>query len=165
MEPAALINYANQILPSIGLEGVDLSDVNPETIRTILTWLQTGVPLKYSVDGDYLSLYIDKEMADPFMVIIFKFLPVLQNMMDEMAAENPMMSMMYGLLGIEKFSDLQTIWESNTDEFKIALNFNQNAQQAPSQSMSRTRGAAQKNYVQKFESAEEAFSAMKAMLK
>lgn len=165
MEPAALINYANQILPSIGLEGVDLSDVNPETIRTILTWLQTGVPLKYSVDGDYLSLYIDKEMADPFMVIIFKFLPALQNMMDEMAAQNPMMSMMYGLLGIEKFTDIQTIWESNTDEFKIALNFNQNAQQAPSQSMSRTRGAARKNYVQKFESAEEAFSAMKAMLK
>ncbi|MDE7146119.1 MAG: hypothetical protein K2O30_08240, partial [Duncaniella sp.] len=111
------------------------------------------------------SLYIDKEMADPFMVIIFKFLPALQNMMDEMAAQNPMMSMMYGMLGIEKFSDLQTIWESNTDEFKIALNFNQNAQQAPSQSMSRARGAAQKNYVQKFESAEEAFSAMKAMLK
>ena len=168
MEPSALITYANQLLPTIGLEGVDLSDVDPETIRTILSWLQTGIPLKYKVDGDYLSLYIDKEMAAPFMTILFKFLPVLQAKMDEMAAGNPMMSMMYSLLGIEKFSDLQTIWETNTNEFKIAMNFNQNVQEVPSEGEEETkaqfRRSAKKNYVEKFNTIEEAVAAMKASL-
>lgn len=156
MEPSDLINYANQLLPTIGLEGVDLSDVNPETIRTILSWLQTGVPLKYKVDGDYLSLYIDKEMAEPFMTILFKFLPVAQSKIDEMAAENPMMSMMWSLLGITKLDDLKTIWNDNTAEFKISINFNKNAQQAaaPSQTMA----------PRKFNSPEEAIQVMKSMV-
>ena len=135
---------------------MDLSDVNPETIRTILSWLQTGVPLKYKVDGDYLSLYIDKEMAEPFMTILFKFLPVAQSKIDEMAAENPMMSMMWSLLGITKLDDLKTIWNDNTAEFKISINFNKNAQQAaaPSQTMA----------PRKFNSPEEAIQVMKSMV-
>lgn len=169
MEPSALINYANQLLPTVGLEGVDLSDVDPETIRTILSWLQTGVPLKYKVDGDYLSLYIDKEMAAPFMTILLKFIPMLQAKMDELAASNPMMSMMYGVLGIENFNDLKTIWETNTNEFKIALNFNQNVQEVPSQGEEETKSSAKhsakKNYVEKFNTVEEAVAAMKASLR
>lgn len=160
MEPSALINYANQILPSLGINGVDLSDVNPETIRTILSWLQTGVPLKYKVDGDYLSLYVDKEMAEPFMTILFKFFPMVQGAIDEMAAGNPMMSMMWSLLGITKIDDIQTIWKDNTAEFKISINFNMN-EQTPAKPETQSAKAAQV----KFNSTEEAIDAIKAMIR
>lgn len=154
MQPSELISFANQILPTLGLEGVDLSDVDPETIRTILSWLQTGVPLKYKVDGDYLSLYVDKTMAAPFMTLIFKFLPMLQQKIDEMAATNPMMSLMWVVLGISQLSDIETIWKTNTDQFMIAINFNKNAQTASSSAAKQAR---------KFESPEEAFKAMQLM--
>ncbi|MCM1137233.1 MAG: DUF4925 domain-containing protein [Duncaniella sp.] len=157
MEPQALLAYANQILPSLGIQGVDLSDVNPEVIRTILSWLQTGVPLRYKVDGTYLSLYIDKEMAEPFMTILFKFLPMAQGAIDKAAAGNPMMGMMWTLLGITKLTDLQTIWTDNTAEFKIALNFNN----APASKASRK---ASKPAVSNFENPEQAIDAIKLML-
>lgn len=157
MEPQALLAYANQILPSLGIQGVDLSDVNPEVIRTILSWLQTGVPLKYQVEGNYLSLYIDKEMAEPFMAIIFKFLPMAQAALDQAAASNPMMSMMWSLLGITKLSDLQTIWNNNTAEFKIAINFNN----APASKSSRK---AAKPANANFENPEQAINAIQLML-
>ena len=160
MKPEELLNYANQILPSLGLQGVDLSDINPETIRTILSWLQTGVPLRYKVDGNYLSLYVDKEMAEPFMTVIFKFFPMLQGILDKAAEENPMMSMMWGLLGINKLADLQTIWTDNTAEFKIAINFNDNAP-APAS----IRRAAKKETAPTFNTPEEAINAFKAMLR
>ena len=132
------------------MPGLDLSDVDPAIVRTILSWIETGVPLHYTVDGEYLSLYIDKAMAEPYMTLIFKFLPILQAKMDEMAATNPMMSMMWGVLGIEKLSDLETIWNNNTADFKIAISFDQSSRAGKS------HRATKKNYVQKFDSVDDA---------
>lgn len=140
------------------MPGLDLSDVDPAIVRTILSWIETGVPLHYTVDGEYLSLYIDKAMAEPYMTLIFKFLPILQAKMDEMAATNPMMSMMWGVLGIEKLSDLETIWNENTADFKIAISFDQSSRAGKS------HRAAKKNYVQKFDSVDEAMAKIKAMI-
>ncbi len=136
---------------------LDLSDVDPAIVRTILSWIETGVPLHYSAQDGYLTIYVDKEMAAPYMTILFKFLPILQAKIDAAAAENPMMSMMWGLLGIEKLADLETIWNTNTDQFKLAISFDQSSRA--------TGRATKKSAPAKFNSVDEAMNAIKAMIR
>ncbi|MDE6348894.1 MAG: DUF4925 domain-containing protein [Bacteroides sp.] len=113
-----MVGMLGQLLP-----GVDLSAIDVKTVRVILGWLKTGVPLKYTAENGVLNLYIDKEMARPFMDIVISFLPMLQQEFDKLAAENPMMGFVTMLLGIQKFEDLGTIWKNNTDEFTLGINF------------------------------------------
>lgn len=90
-------------------------------IPTIQEWMTTGIPLKYEVTGDRLSLYVTKEMAAPFMDLL---LPALPGLWEMVVAADPtgMAGMAIMLLGIQDISDLQTIWENNTDDFSITLN-------------------------------------------
>lgn len=158
--PAGLIAYIQSLLETF-IPGVDLSDVDPNTIKTIISWLQTGVPLKYSADGEYLSLYIDKEMADPFMKLIIKFIPLLQGKLDEVAAGNPMFSMIWMMTGIDSLNDIPEIWNNNTNEFLLSINFSQNAQaNAPATTLH--RHAKQPNY--QFKNIDEAVNAIKTAL-
>lgn len=85
-------------------------------------WMTTGIPLKYKQENGVLTLYIDKEMAAPFMELL---LPILPALWEKVVASDTtgMINMALFLLGLEDISDLQTIWETNTDQFTISLNF------------------------------------------
>ena len=87
--------------------------------------LENGIPLKYKMESDVLTLYIDKEMVAPYMEVLLPLLPGLWEMaMSAVPADMaPLMPMLLPMLGLEKIEDLQTIWETNTDKFEIALHF------------------------------------------
>ena len=113
------------VLLGNGLLNMDLSGIDVALVRNIFDWLETGVPLKYSVENGALKLYVDKEMAKPYMDLILTFMPLLDEKFQEIAAadETGMMGMVFLLLGFEKFTDLQTIWADNTDTFELGLCF------------------------------------------
>ena len=87
--------------------------------------LENGIPLKYKMESEVLTLYIDKEMVAPYMEVLLPLLPGLWEMaMSAVPADMaPLMPMLLPMLGLEKIEDLQTIWETNTDKFEIALHF------------------------------------------
>ena len=87
--------------------------------------LENGIPLKYKIENDVLTLYIDKAMAAPYMAALLPNLPGLWSLVMGAVPENmaPMVNMLLPMLGLEKIEDLQTIWETNTDKFEIALHF------------------------------------------
>ena len=87
--------------------------------------LGNGLPLKYKMESEVLTLYIDKEMAAPYMEVLLPLLPGLWEMaMGSVPADMaPLMPMLFQALGLEKIDDLQTIWKTNTDKFEIVLHF------------------------------------------
>ena len=87
--------------------------------------LENGIPLKYKIENDVLTLYIDKAMAAPYMAALLPNLPGLWSLVMGAVPENmaSMVNMLLPMLGLEKIEDLQTIWETNTDKFEIALHF------------------------------------------
>lgn len=111
------------VLLGNGLLNMDLSGIDVALVRNIFDWLETGVPLKYSVENGALKLYVDKEWQKPYMDLIMTFMPLLDEKFQEIAAadETGMMGMVFLLLGFEKFTDLQTIWADNTDKFELGL--------------------------------------------
>ncbi|MEJ8782252.1 MULTISPECIES: DUF4925 domain-containing protein [unclassified Butyricimonas] len=126
-------------------EGVDIS--NSEDIMTLLAklkeynidvdvllpivmqWITEGIPVKYVKTDDALKIYIDKEMAAPFITPLLPALDKLQEDMEKIieAGEDEntieMIQLVLGVLQIEKLTDIKTIWEENTNEFEISLNF------------------------------------------
>lgn len=109
--------------------GIDLSVIDPQLIRQVAGWMTNGVPLKYTLDGNGgLRLYADKGMVSPFMPLLLTFLPQLQAKYDELLKEADAETAMYlqiamGILGLEKFTDLETVWNENTAEFAVGLGF------------------------------------------
>ena len=119
-----------RLLAALGQQaGIDLSIINPQLIRQVAGWMTTGVPLKYTLDGNGgLRLYADKGMVSPFMPLLLSFLPQLQAKFDEMVAAADEETAFYlkiamNLLGLEKFTDLDAVWNENTDEFAVGLGF------------------------------------------
>lgn len=118
------------LLAALGQQvGIDLSIVKPQLIRQVAGWMTTGVPLKYTLNGKGgLRLYADKEMVNPFMTLLLSFLPQLQSKFDEMVAAADeetatMLNIVMTLLGLEKFTDLDAVWNENTAEFAVGLGF------------------------------------------
>lgn len=113
-------------LAALGSYGVDLKALN-EVLTEIMT---KGLAFGYSLDNNVLSLYLDKAMCDKFVTPLLPLLPLLDQVMEELAkSEDPAVlqklatiKAVFGLLGIEKPSDLGTLW-NNTTEFRIELNF------------------------------------------
>lgn len=109
--------------------GIDLSIINPQLIRQVAGWMTTGVPLKYTLDGNGgMRLYADKGMVSPFMPLLLSFLPQLQGKFDEMVAAADeqtafILQMVMTMLGLEKFTDLDTVWNENTADFAVGLGF------------------------------------------
>lgn len=103
--------------------GADLSGIEPALLREVLGWLDTGIPLRYEKQNDRLKLYVDRRMAEPFMRVVLGFMPQLDTLFGELAAQNPMMGMIFYLLGFENFTALQGIWADNTADFELALHF------------------------------------------
>lgn len=118
------------LLAALGQQaGIDLSMVDPQLIRQVADWMTNGVPLKYTLDGNGgLRLYADKGMVSPFMPLLLTFLPQLQAKFDELLKEADAETALYlqmamGILGREKFTDLETVWNENTAEFAVGLGF------------------------------------------
>ncbi len=110
------------ILEILSQMGIDITKLDPAVLEQVMGWLHTGIPLNYRTDADGgLEIYVDKEMVAPFMPIIFSMLPMLQEQLDKMAQEQPLIGMLPLLLAIDKLTDYQTIWENNTKEFEIAI--------------------------------------------
>lgn len=114
------------ILASLGEYGIDITPL----LNQVMEWLQTGIPVRYEAAANGLKIYVDKEMAAPFINALLPALPVLDQKIAELIATDPdngfMIQMLFGMLGIDNFAELADIWNSNTDQFEIALNFDRN---------------------------------------
>lgn len=116
-----------EIIAALSEYGIDIAPLLP----TILEWLDTGIPLKYAVTDGALKVYIDKEMAAPFVTALLPALPKIDEMIAQMKEQNPddetvqMIDMLLMMLRIENFAGFETIWKENTKDFGIALNFMQ----------------------------------------
>lgn len=95
----------------------------------VMQWITEGIPVKYVKTGDALKIYIDKEMVAPFITPLLPALDKLQEDMEKIieAGEDEntieMIQLVLSVLQIEKLTDIKTIWEENTNEFEISLNF------------------------------------------
>lgn len=120
-ELAATISSLAGLLP----EGsdIDLSMIQPSLVREILGWFVTGVPLKYEYTGDYLQLYVDKEMVNAFMPVVLSIGgPLLEKFIAEMSQENPMLSILIPMMvQVQHITDLVPVWTDNTESFRLGL--------------------------------------------
>lgn len=112
------------LLEKLGEYGINVEALLP----VVMEWASTGVPLKYDAQGSTLKLYVDKEMVAPFMAALLPALEVLQKEVDKILKGDDkdtasLIQMGLGMLGIEKLTDIKTIWEENTDAFELSLNF------------------------------------------
>lgn len=116
-----------EIIGALSEFGIDITPLLP----TVMEWMNAGIPLKYVASDGALKIYIDKEMAAPFVTALLPALPKIDEMIAQMKKENPedetvqMIGMLLGMLQIENFAGFETIWKENTDAFGIALNFMQ----------------------------------------
>ncbi len=106
--------------------GVDVNTLNTELQKA----LQRGVELKYSLDGENLKIYVDKELCAPVIEALLPALPVVDAIFEQLAQSTDkedketyaMLQMLMRMIGIEKPSDISLLWNATT-EFEIAINF------------------------------------------
>lgn len=112
------------ILGQLAQYNIDVTALLP----LITEWMSTGIPVKFSSPDGTLKVYVDKDMVAPFMTALLPALEVLQVELDKIIADPTneysfLIRMAMGMLGIEKLTDIKTIWEQNTDDFELSLNF------------------------------------------
>lgn len=84
-------------------------------------------------------------MVTPFMEALLPALPKLDEMLapilaDETNETGALIKMAFGMLGIEKLADIQTIWNTNTADFELSINLVSGASQpAPAGAKSRVK--------------------------
>ncbi|WP_459190133.1 DUF4925 domain-containing protein [Parabacteroides sp. APC149_11_2_Y6] len=122
----ASVGGMEDILSLVSKLGLDTSKLDPALIEQVIQWFTTGIPLNYRTVDGRLEIYVDKEMVEPFMPILFTMLPQLQAKLDEMAVENPMIGYLPIFLAINKLTDIETIWKNNTKLFELGIAFKQN---------------------------------------
>lgn len=98
--------------------GMDITKID---MTLIMGWFTTGIPLNYTTNDGVLQVYVDKKMVEPFMPILISMLPQLQIKLDEIAASNPMIGLLPILLGVEKLTDFDKIWNNNTADFELGI--------------------------------------------
>ncbi len=118
------LNGITDLLAGLGEYGIDVEAL----MQLVPQWMETGIPLKYKKTENGLKLYADKEMCRPVVEALLPALPKLDEMIAGLAnSEDPMMQMLPmilpGMLGVENLAQLKTIWNDNTNEFEISLNF------------------------------------------
>ncbi len=124
------VSGVSDLLAALGEYGVDVNKLQP----LVMQWMETGIPLKYEKTADGLKLAADKEMCRPVIEALLPALPKLDEKIAQLIADNPedqmiqMLPMLYGMLGIENLASLDPIWNNNTDQFEISLNFVNKAQ-------------------------------------
>jgi len=53
-------------------------DIDATQLATALdTWNKMGIPLKHTIDGNALSVYVDKEFAAPYVAVLLPALGTL----------------------------------------------------------------------------------------
>ncbi len=115
----------NSIVAALSKYKIDVEAL----MQLVPQWMATGIQFKYEKTKNGLKLSADKEMCRPVIEALLPALPELDKALAEFAASSddfmiqylPMM--LYGMLGVENLAQLKTIWETNTNEFEISLNF------------------------------------------
>ena len=116
-----------EIIKTLRKYGVDVDAVNAELTKI----LSRGVELKYSLDGGNLKVYVDKDLCDPMVTALIPALSVLDTLFEQLSQSNDpedqktvaKIKLIMDILGLEKPSDLGTLWKATT-EFEFALNLN-----------------------------------------
>lgn len=116
MDDVTLQTMAQGALAGL-LPNVDLSALDAKLIRQVLNWLVDGIPLKYKAENGSLYLYVDKTMVDPFMKLLIPLLPTLDESIESYKGVLKM------FLGVESLIELGEIWNNNTNDFKLGINF------------------------------------------
>ncbi len=115
------------LLAALGEYGIKVDALLP----LVMQWMETGIQFKYekTEKGNGLKLYADKEMCAPVIEALLPALPELDKALTDFAASSDdwMMQMLpqmvYSMLGVESLKQLETIWNENTNEFEVSLNF------------------------------------------
>ena len=116
-----------EILNALKEYGVDVNTINAELQKI----LSRGIELKYSLEGGNLKIYVDKSLCDPMVTALIPALSVLDTLLEQLSQSNDpedqkivtKIKLIMGILGLEKPSDLGTLWKATT-EFEFALNLN-----------------------------------------
>lgn len=128
MDDATLQNLAQSALGTIlkQLVGtdVDLSGLNAGLIRQVLGWLTNGIPMKYKAEAGSLYLYVDKDMAEPFMKLLIPLIPTLEAQLGQIMPEKFSLSMLLQMFfQIDSLTVLGDIWNNYTTAFELGINF------------------------------------------
>ncbi len=115
----------NSIVAALSKYKIDVEAL----MQLVPQWMAIGIQFKYEKTKNGLKLSADKEMCRPVIEALLPALPELDKALAELAASSddfmiqylPMM--LYGMLGVENLAQLKTIWETNTNEFEVSLNF------------------------------------------
>ncbi len=112
------------LLAGLGEYGIDVNAL----MQLIPQWMETGIQFKYEKTENGLKLYADKEMCRPVVEALLPALPKLDELIAGLAnSEDPMMQMLPMLLPtmlrIDNLAALEPIWNDNTKEFEVSLNF------------------------------------------
>lgn len=121
MDDETLEGMAQNAIKSL-LPGVDVTGLDAKLIRQVLGWLTDGIPLKYKAENGYLYLYIDKDMADPFMKLLIPLLPTLEEQLGKLMPEGLGLSSLLQMFGIDSLTVLGDAW-GETTEFELGINF------------------------------------------
>ena len=102
--------------------GVDVTALVTELTKI----MKQGFVLKFAAEGNGLKVYADKSICGNIITAIIPAAKMLDTVLPELIKDNPeaaqYVQMLKGLLGIEKFADLEALWKA-TDEFCITLSF------------------------------------------
>lgn len=115
-----------ELLATLKALGVDVDALNAE-LQKVLT---RGIEYKYSVDGQNLKVYVDKELCAPVIEALLPVLPTVDAVIEQLAQfQDPediktlqTLKKIMDLVGLQKPSDLDLVWKATT-EFEIAYNF------------------------------------------
>ena len=117
------MNGITGLLAGLGEYGINVEALLP----LVMQWMETGIQLKYETTASGLKLYADKEMCRQVIEVLLPALPKLDELIADLAnSEDPMMQMLpmfIGMLQIDNFAALDSIWKNNTNEFEVSLNF------------------------------------------
>lgn len=102
--------------------GVDVTALVTELTKI----MKQGFVLKFAAEGNGLKVYADKSICGNIITAIIPAAKMLDTVLPELIKDNPeaaqYIQMIKGMLGIEKFADLEALWKA-TDEFCITLSF------------------------------------------
>lgn len=109
---------------------LNISSLEPTTIKEIVGWLSTGIPLNYQANGTGLTLYLDKETINPLMSqLLLPMLPALNTafkaQLEEMypgQGTDMYVYIMVQFLGVLDLEEISGVWGETTD-FSLGLEF------------------------------------------
>lgn len=116
------------------LSKLDLSNISDADVERLVNYLVNGFPLDYQIQQLTLSngsqvqdvfVYLDKDVFDMIMPLLYPLLPDLQTMVENLQMEmygssTPVWPLIQMLTGLNSLTEIEGIWDT-TSEFKIGL--------------------------------------------